>query len=187
MVTGIYIIACLANGLVYVGSAVHIARRWSEHRGWLMRGVHFNRRLQRAWNKYGADAFTWNLVVEMPNASAQELVAMEAHIIEAMGDVFNVAIPGVPWMKGKRHSSEARARMSALRRGRPGRVQSLETRAKISAANKGKTKTEEHRAKLSAAASGKRLSAETRAKMSTAKLGNQNASSQRASGQGRRT
>ena len=56
---------------------------------------------------------------------------------------------------------------------------SPETRAKLSAANKGKVKSEEHKLKIGAAQKGregKPHTKETRLKMSLAKLGNKNAS-----------
>jgi group I intron endonuclease len=57
---GIYCIRCMANGRVYVGSALRIDLRWNLHRSDLRRGQHRSIRFQRAWNKYGADAFEWS-------------------------------------------------------------------------------------------------------------------------------
>ena len=58
--------------------------------------------------------------------------------------------------------------------GSSGRVQSEETRAKISAAQIGKTFSAETRAKMSAWGLGRTFSTETRAKMSAAQMGNTN-------------
>jgi NUMOD3 motif len=52
---------------------------------------------------------------------------------------------------GQKHSPEARAKMSAAQKGRPGHPHTVEARAKISAAQKGRKKSVEARAKISAA------------------------------------
>ncbi|MBT2326129.1 GIY-YIG nuclease family protein [Variovorax paradoxus] len=60
---GIYRITCSGNGRVYVGSAKHIGRRFYLHRWELARGDHHSRLMQRAWNKYGSAAFTFEAVL----------------------------------------------------------------------------------------------------------------------------
>ena len=74
-------------------------------------------------------------------------------------------------------SDEARAKMSASQKGKPGiitmmgRKHSAETRAKMSIAHKGRPKSPEHAAKVGASHKGKTISSDARAKMSAAKLG----------------
>lgn len=90
--------------------------------------------------------------------------------------------------KGRKHSLEARAKLSAAMLNRPPmsdatraklknslriawqtrskRSPDVETRAKLSAALKGRVRSEEHQAKLTAAAIGRVFSDESRAKMS---------------------
>jgi group I intron endonuclease len=55
--SGVYQIRCITNGKIYIGSAVNMPVRWSEHRRSLRRGVHVNNRLQQAWNNYGEENF----------------------------------------------------------------------------------------------------------------------------------
>jgi group I intron endonuclease len=50
---GVHQITCLANGKIYVGSAISLRRRWENHRRALRGKYHSNGYLQRAWNKYG--------------------------------------------------------------------------------------------------------------------------------------
>jgi group I intron endonuclease len=52
---------------VYIGSAVDIKRRWQDHSSSLQRGVHENPYLQRAWNKYGESAFSFEVVEKVPD------------------------------------------------------------------------------------------------------------------------
>jgi group I intron endonuclease len=54
---GVYQITCLANGKIYVGSAISLRRRWENHRRALRGKYHSNGYLQRAWNKYGESQF----------------------------------------------------------------------------------------------------------------------------------
>lgn len=62
MNSGIYKITNLNNGKFYIGSAVRINRRWNVHRSQLRSGKHHSIALQRAWNKYGEDAFEFSVV-----------------------------------------------------------------------------------------------------------------------------
>lgn len=54
---GIYEIRNLANGKLYVGSAVDLQKRLLEHRRTLRLNFHRNRKLQNAFNKYGEKFF----------------------------------------------------------------------------------------------------------------------------------
>jgi hypothetical protein len=69
-------------------------------------------------------------------------------------------ISAVKKSKQRVQSPETRAKISAANKGRKA---TPETRAKISAAHKGKKRTAEHRAKISAAQKGKKHTPETRA------------------------
>lgn len=59
---GIYLIRNLLNGKVYVGSAAEVNRRRQWHLRHLRRNTHHNRHLQRAFNRYGVDAFAFEIV-----------------------------------------------------------------------------------------------------------------------------
>lgn len=62
--TGVYIIKNTINNRVYVGStkrAFHT--RKTKHLGPLNRGTHFNIFLQSDWNRYGEDAFVFEIVM----------------------------------------------------------------------------------------------------------------------------
>lgn len=69
--TGIYKITCTVNNKVYVGSACGTSksikkrgfyRRWKEHARKLKQGTHRNKYLQFSWNKYGEDAFVFEIL-----------------------------------------------------------------------------------------------------------------------------
>lgn len=179
-VSGIYAIRHLSSGKMYIGSAVNIVWRWQLHRNSLNRGDHHSRYLQRAWDKYGSDAFVWEIL---------EVVFRPVNLIYVEQEYLNRY---KPWKRewgynisptagsslGVKRSDEFRAKVSA---GQQGRKQSPETRAKISvgvknrspeivariaAANRGKKQPPEAIAKTAAAHRGKEKSPEHRAKIS---------------------
>jgi group I intron endonuclease len=58
----IYLIKCNINQKLYVGSTIALAKRWSDHLGYLKKGTHQNPHLQRAWNKYGCGSFSFSIL-----------------------------------------------------------------------------------------------------------------------------
>lgn len=91
---GIYQICCQATGKIYIGSAVNLKKRWSEHRRSLRRGKHANSHLQSAWNKYGEAVFSF-AVLEYTDVS--NLLKAEQEWIDSTGCIdkdigFNIAL-----------------------------------------------------------------------------------------------
>jgi len=72
--SGIYEIKNNINGKSYVGSAKDIKRRWRRHKYGLRHNEHENIILQRAWNKYGEENFSFNILEE---CSIEMLLALE--------------------------------------------------------------------------------------------------------------
>jgi len=60
--SGIYFIQNILTGRIYVGSAEYIAKRKATHLCTLRKGTHHNSYLQRAWNKYGEQAFRFGVL-----------------------------------------------------------------------------------------------------------------------------
>src|ERR1035438_8459367 len=78
--SGVYQIRHVVSGKVYIGSAVNFRKRWIEHRNRLIRGIHHSRHLQHAWNKYGVDAFVFEIA---------ELVADKADLVRVEQEHMN--------------------------------------------------------------------------------------------------
>ena len=96
----------------YIGSSVDVYKRWSQHRRSLEDGKHHSWRLQRAWNRYGADAFTFRLLQVVENES--DLLAAEQYFLDTFRPCFNICdVAGRPqWGE----EAKARARTRALDR-----------------------------------------------------------------------
>jgi len=81
-ISGIYQIRCIPTDKLYIGSSVHLQRRWEKHRRALQRGNHHNVYLQSAWNKYGEQNFEF-LVLELVDRS--DLLHVEQKWIDKTG------------------------------------------------------------------------------------------------------
>ena len=166
--SGIYVIANTKNGKVYIGQTSNgFNHRWKSHKNQLRGCYHSNPHLQAAWDKYGAKSFKF-LVLEY--CEIEQLNEREMHhiaIYKARGLAYNLTDGGEGTL-GYIPTLETRAKMSVAQKGRK---HTPETLAKISAGNKGKKMSHESRAKISAAKKGKIASSETRAKMSAIRKG----------------
>jgi group I intron endonuclease len=60
--SGIYQIKNLTTGKFYIGSATNVNKRFTQHKDDLRKGVHDNRYLQNAWNKYGEQDFAFSVL-----------------------------------------------------------------------------------------------------------------------------
>ena len=174
--SGVYIIRCTVNGRVYVGSSIDMKRREWQHRRDLALGKHLSHHLQRAWNKYGTDAFEWSVLenVEINGLTTEEarslLLGREQHHIEAFDSARRgfKTLPKAGSPLGVKASPETRAKISAALRGKP---KSPEARAKCGAFWRGKKQSPEHRAKNATGNRGRKRSAETRAEIGAAHQG----------------
>lgn len=162
---GIYAIRNTLTGDYYVGSSTNIGHRWSVHRSYLRHDSHHSPILQHAWNKYGEDAFVFE-VVEV--CEREELVEREQEYLDYQKGRYNIAgdangsmnghvwtpeqrqrlseaVTGKPkpWLQGRKRTFTPEwienMRQAALRRATPGHTtpHSEESKAKMSAAKMG--------------------------------------------------
>ena len=167
---GVYSITCHANGRIYIGSAINLARRYGEHLRMLKRGGHENAHLQRAWNKYGEDAFSWDILLccDEVDLLPYEQKEIDTHS-EQLGwrNLFNMN-PCASSRLGSYPSEASRAKMSAHNT-RPfkGRRHTDATKEKLSALAKERLATPEGHAAIC----GREVSPETRRKIGDANRG----------------
>lgn len=186
--SGIYTITNSVNGKKYVGSAVRVLSRWSEHRGDLRRGKHHSAKLQKAWVKHGEEAFVFEVIERVELVG--ELIQREQYWIDRLGSVdggYNI-LPTAGSCLGRRHSDATKQKISSVHKGklwseerksaasaqRKGRVISAATREKISLALTGIKKppvTADHARRLSESNKGREISQDSRRKISAALLG----------------
>ena len=73
---GIYMIENLVDHKKYIGQTINYNRRLYLHLHYLRNGIHVNKHLQRAWDKYGESNFRFNLfhdlTTELEGLSSEE-------------------------------------------------------------------------------------------------------------------
>lgn len=149
---GIYQIKNRCDGAIYVGSAVSFKNRWAEHVRQLKAQRHHNSLLQSAWLKFGASAFSFEILESV--ADRAELICREQYWIDRLSP-FGSAGYNICENAGSRMGVRA----------------SVEAKLKMSKAHKGRVKSPEHQAAITAAIRGRRLSPEHRAKISEIRRG----------------
>lgn len=176
MSTGIYSITNTLNGMQYIGSAVNMPRRWAGHVGTLDAHTHRNAKLQNAWNKYGADKFTFKVLLL---CAREDLIFYEQRAMDGYNVVkngYNIC-PNAASPMGTVRSIESRAKMSAAA---TGRKQSPEMIAKRVTTNTGKTRSQKFREHMSIVATGRIMSPESIKKVRAANTGRSLSSEHRA-------
>jgi group I intron endonuclease len=197
---GVYQILNGVSGKAYTGSSVNLGSRRRKHFADLRRGTHANHKLQGAWRKHGAAAFTFHVLLI---CAPEDVLLYEQRALDAFGAVaegYNLS-PTATSIRGlvrAPFSAEHRAKLRAARSTRPKETRTPEQRArmveaqrrlresgfkpqpinftaevrqKIAAALTGKRQTPEALEKMAATKRGKPLTAEHRAKLVAAQAG----------------
>lgn len=128
--SGIYIIRNVVNGRVYVGSAENFTARWNKHLRELKSGKHFNSKLQRAWNKYGSECFTFEPIVYCPKDQLFFHEQLAIHAFSAVTSGYNIAKVAGSSMAGREHSTKAKQAISKAGKGVKKSPESVAKRAK---------------------------------------------------------
>lgn len=68
-----YLILCLKNHKIYVGSSIHPRKRWQQHQILLRRGAHNNKGLQSSFDDFGIESPVFAVVtavdaIDLPQA-----------------------------------------------------------------------------------------------------------------------
>ena len=171
MNTGVYCLLNTVNGKRYVGSAsVSLKVRIKSHRNCLRSGRHGNCYLQRAWNKYGEEAFEFSV---LEYCAAESCISREQYWMDEYRSAdqrygYNIE-PVAGSSLGVKRSEETKELYREVSRNR---WKDEEYRSRMQEAHLGYTVSEETKKKISSAHLGRRFSDQHRANMSKAKIGN---------------
>lgn len=170
---GIYLIKNEINGKCYVGQADNIERRWKEHKRHYKLEKHKNQLLYKAFNKYGLENFSFNVVEEclVEELDDKEIFYIEkfnTYAFKGNSNGYNMTLGGKT-CRGCVHSEEQNKKHSEFMKGRTpvnkGLPMSEEQKLKISEANKGKVRTEEFKNRVSEILKGREVSEEAKNKI----------------------
>ena len=160
-VRGVYYILNMINNKIYIGSSIHVNKRFHEHKSALNNGTHYNGHLQNAWNMYGGNNFEFKIIEEI-NGDYNDLLNAEQKWIDYY----------------KSYDRDRGYNISAYARGSGGYIVSEETKKKISISHTGKRHSEKTKQMLSEQRKGelnnfygKKHTEEARKKMSESKRG----------------
>jgi group I intron endonuclease len=149
----------------YVGSTVNFNKRKKEHQSGLCKGVHHNRFLQRAFDKYGDVSFVFSILEIVEDKS--KLIEREQFWIDSTSPQYNIAQVAGSTL-GVRFSEEARANIS---RAVVNALADPEVRKKIGDASRKRFESEEYKARLTAINKGKVQSEAAKKKISAGNKG----------------
>jgi len=91
---GIYKITNTKNNQVYIGESNDIDRRWDEHIDKLNNNSHHSYKLQEAWNEYGKECFTFDILeivekLDSPYKTTMQLIYEEGKYIDQYNSINN--------------------------------------------------------------------------------------------------
>ncbi|MGL5329774.1 MAG: GIY-YIG nuclease family protein, partial [Peptostreptococcaceae bacterium] len=78
-ISGIYQIRNIDNGKVYIGSSKDVDKRWKQHIYSLNNKSHHSIKLQRAWDKYGQESFSFEIIEQCEEG---KLLYLEQYYID---------------------------------------------------------------------------------------------------------
>lgn len=173
--TGIYIITNEVNSKCYIGkSEISIEGRWKDHINKLKSNKHINRnskpdKLQKAWNKYGEDNFTFDILEECLPEECNEREIYWIAYYDSFKNGYNQTLGGeINYWQGKKRPEETKKKISNSKKGQH---HTEVAKLKISKANKGKKRSEEAKEKMSEAAKNRKMPEDFGKKVSEALKG----------------
>ena len=85
--SGIYQITSICNGRIYIGSSKNLEQRKKNHFRCLKYNRHENNKLQRAYNKYGVDNFTFEVLLY---CTPDNCLLYEQFCLDNLNPYFNI-------------------------------------------------------------------------------------------------
>lgn len=141
-ICGIYTITNQLDGKMYVGKSIDVHARMQAHRNRLRYQNHPNVYLQAAYNKHGADAFSYELLEEWDIDVIFSMENYWVNLLNTTNDKYGYNIcPTSPTGRSK-NSPETRAKIS---KNRKGKLATDESKKRMSDAHLGKSNPQRSR------------------------------------------
>ena len=148
MKTGVYIIRNKINDKCYIGSAATSFKiRRNSHRHHLRKGTHHNSYLQNAWNKHGADAFEFAILLF---CAPEACIDHEQIFIDIYQPEYNICQTAGSRL-GVKHSEATKKKMCGKNNSMYGKPITDAHRKKLCSAQCGRKFTIEHKNNLARA------------------------------------
>lgn len=116
---GIYKIENLVNRKVYIGKSFDIYTRWYKHEQALDSNKHYNKYLQRSWNKYGKNNFVFSIVelCDLEDLSIKEIDYILLYNSKDKDFGYNLTNGG-EGIKGYKHTINTKRKLSEMQIGK---------------------------------------------------------------------
>ena len=178
-ICGIYKIENLINHKVYIGQSIDISGRWLEHQIDLRGNRHQSKHLQNAWNKYGSENFSFEI---LEKCSKEDLTEREQYWIDFYGGInskqnYNSRGAGNSGLFSEETKKKLSDSHMGINKGKPipwlenFDRSNLEYREKLSESLKGKKKSKKHAQHISEGRKGIVFSEEQKKKIGDSKRG----------------
>ena len=112
----VYGIKNIINNKIYIGSTIYFRSRILEHCNTLQKNKHTNRKLQRAWNKYGEKSFRFIIIKKDINEN--EVISYEQYFIDKFDSCkkgYNI-VPVAGTTLGHKWTKEKKEKYSKLKK-----------------------------------------------------------------------
>jgi len=82
---GVFRITNQVNGKVFIGSSTDLVAIWHAQKFQLNAGMHSNEQLQKDWNRFGPEAFSYDILEELSQKEGETLdIRSELSTLEAL-------------------------------------------------------------------------------------------------------
>lgn len=153
IISGIYQIRNIINNDIYVGSTKSFQSRLYAHITLLERNKHHSRYLQNAYNKYGKQNFTFEILELVENI--KELILIEQKYLDKYNPTYNVMKLAKNHL-GVKRSEETKRKISESNIGKHYGLVNEEVKRKISKSLKGRKFSEQHKNNLKGKTAGEK-------------------------------
>ena len=160
-ICGVYEIVNVVNNKRYIGQSININTRFRAHKNKLRNNQHRNAYLQNAWNKYGENNFTFNIIKICSEADLDKFEKQYIVLYNTCDRKFGYNIDN-GGNSNKHLSTETREK---IRKTRQKENLSEETIRKMSDSAKKRCSTQEWKQYYRDILTGRKLSEETKSKM----------------------